>query len=66
MTRTKSRPIQEVEIDRSEDITKDLDPLPLGKLDPETELEEESDELSSEEISLDEEELNPFGDKWEQ
>lgn len=28
--------------------------------------EENSDELESEEATLDEEELNPFGDKWEQ
>ncbi len=28
--------------------------------------EEETDETTSEEVSLDDDELNPFGDKWEQ
>jgi hypothetical protein len=27
---------------------------------------EDSDEFSTDELSLDDDELNPFGDKWEQ
>lgn len=62
MSPTKNRQ-QQIDIDEP-----DITPLPTEDklIDTDTETEEENDELPSEDLSLDEEDLNPFGDKWEQ
>ena len=43
------------------------DPVPLEeKTDEEVPATDDPDEVASDEIALDDEELNPFGDKWVQ
>lgn len=54
---------------KSIDIEAVLEPAPIieEKVDDEIVTPtEDGDELSTDELSLDDDELNPFGDKWEQ
>lgn len=51
------------------DIEAVLEPAPIVEEKVDDEIVsplEDADELSSDELSLDDDELNPFGDKWEQ
>ena len=70
-------PIDEEEVDevvdpkakKAVDLESALEPVSIidEKVEDETPvLTDESDESVGEEISLDDDELNPFGDKWEQ
>ncbi len=81
-TKESASPEQETEVETSEDAEEVVGPKAKKGVDLESALEPASiidekvdedlpislddEESASEEISLDDEELNPFGDKWEQ
>ncbi|MFA6295471.1 MAG: hypothetical protein WC666_03540 [Candidatus Paceibacterota bacterium] len=48
------------------DTVEDAVPVLEEKSDEETPATEDTDDSNTDEISLDDDELNPFGDKWEQ
>ncbi len=81
-TKEKASPEQETEIETNDDaeevvgpkakkgvdLESALEPAAIidEKIDDELPVSLEDEDSASEEISLDDEELNPFGDKWEQ
>jgi hypothetical protein len=79
MTRTKATLIKKVPVKDADEempivsgIMKQKIPVDFGYEDSATEektedaVGEDGEDLAAEELSLDEEELNPFGDKWEE
>ena len=48
------------------DVAEEVLPTMEEKLEEETSISDDSEDSSADELTLDDDELNPFGDKWEQ